>query len=413
MLDFPISWVRQSFPALNSSDNFVFFDNGAGAQAPQIVLDAVQDHLLSRNVQRGGRYRKSQEVDAAIQRARESVAIFLNAREPDEVAFGMNATSFIRLVSLALSETLGDRQEIVVTDLDHEANVATWLALRARGAEIRWWKMRQDGTLHNEDLEPLLNSRTRLVACAVASNALGSIVDVRQTARIAHAAGAEIFLDAVHYAPHGPLDVQDLDCDYLVCSGYKIFAPHMGFLYGKRRALEALPTFREDFIPDKIPLKIEVGTFVYENVAGMDAAISYLEELGTRVSAELDVSRRGLLQRAMEGVRAHEAALSIELLRRLSELDGLTVYGHRDPSNIRLRVPTVCFNLRGMAPAAVAAQCAEKNIGVRDGNMYSPRLLERLGIPPATGAVRASLVHYNTLDEIDRFVNVLAKMIAG
>jgi cysteine desulfurase family protein (TIGR01976 family) len=411
MPDFPISWVRQSFPALNNSDNFVFFDNGAGAQVPQTVLDAVQDHLLSRNVQRGGRYRRSQEVDAAIQRARESVAIFLNAREPDEVAFGMNATSFIRLVSLALSETLGDRREIVVTDLDHEANVAAWLALQARGAEICWWKMRPDGTLRNEDLEPLLNSRTRLVACAVASNALGSIVDVKQTARIAHAAGAEIFLDAVHYAPHGPLDVQDLDCDYLVCSGYKIFAPHMGFLYGKRRALEALPTFREDFIPDKIPLKIEVGTFVYENVAGMDAAIAYLEELGTRVfPAESEISRRALLRRAMEGIRVHEAALSIELLRRLSKLDGVTMYGVREPAHIHLRVPTVCFNLRGIAPAAVAAHCAENGIGVRDGNMYSPRLLERLGIPPATGAVRASLVHYNTLDEIDRFVSVLAKM---
>jgi cysteine desulfurase family protein (TIGR01976 family) len=411
MSDFPISWVRQSFPALDNSDNLVFFDNGAGAQAPQTVLDAVHDHLLSRNVQRGGRYRRSQEVDAAMQRARESVAIFLNAREPDEVAFGMNATSFIRLVSLALSENLGDRREIVVTDLDHEANIATWLALQSRGAEIRWWKMRPDGTLHNEDLEPLLNSRTRLVACAVASNALGSIVDVKQTARIAHAAGAEIFLDAVHYAPHGPLDVQDLDCDYLVCSGYKIFAPHMGFLYGKRRALEALPTFREDFIPDQIPLKIEVGTFVYENVSGMDAAIAYLEELGTRVfPAGSTVSRRALLRRAMEAIRVHEATLSIELLRRLSELDGAMTYGIREPAHIHLRVPTVCFNLRGIAPAAVATHCADNGIGVRDGNMYSPRLLKRLGIPPETGAVRASLVHYNTLDEIDRFVNVLAKM---
>jgi cysteine desulfurase family protein (TIGR01976 family) len=298
--------------------------------------------------------------------------------------------------------------------LDHEANVATWLALQARGAEIRWWKMRPDGSLRNEDLEPLLNSRTRLVACAVASNALGSIVDVKETARIAHAAGAEIFLDAVHYAPHGPLDVQDLDCDYLVCSGYKIFAPHMGFLYGKRRALEALPTFREDFIPDKIPLKIEVGTFVYENVAGMDAAISYLEKLGTRIlSAGSEVSRRAVLRATMEKIRTHEATLSIELLRRLSELDGVTVYGVKEPAQIHLRVPTVCFNLRGVAPAAVAERCAEQNIGVRDGNMYSPRLLERLGIPPETGAVRASLVHYNTLDEIDRFVNVLARMIAG
>ncbi len=413
MPDFPISWVRQSFPALHNRDNFVFFDNGAGAQVPQTVLDAVHDHLLSRNVQRGGRYRRSQEVDAAIQRARESVAIFLNAREADEVAFGMNATSFIRLVSLALSETLGDRREIVVTDLDHEANIATWLALQARGAEIRWWKMRLDGTLRNEDLEPLLNSRTRLVACAVASNALGSIVDVKQTARIVHAAGAEIFLDAVHYAPHALLDVQELDCDYLVCSGYKIFAPHMGFLYGKRRLLEALPTFREDFIPDRIPLKIEVGTFVYENVAGMDAAIAYLEDLGTRVfPAASEVSRRALLRRAMEAIRAHEAALSLELLQRLSGLDGVSLYGLCEPGDIHLRVPTVCFNLPGITPAAVAAQCAENGIGVRDGNMYSPRLLKRLGIPPATGAVRASLVHYNTLDEIDRFINLLTKMVA-
>ena len=417
MPDFPISWVRQSFPALHSSDDFVFFDNGAGAQVPQTVLDAVQDHLLSRNVQRGGRYRRSQEVDAAIQHARESVAIFLNAREPDEVAFGMNATSFIRLVSLALAETLGDRREIVVTDLDHEANVATWLALQARGAEIRWWKMRPDGTLHNEDLEPLLNSRTRLVACAVASNALGSIVDVKQTARMAHAAGAEVFLDAVHYAPHGPLDVQDLDCDYLVCSGYKIFAPHMGFLYGKRRALEALPTFREDFIPDQIPFKIEVGTFVYENVAGMDTAITYLEELGAKISEAgsepgSENSRRAVLRRAMEAIGRHEATLSIELLRRLAEVDGVTVYGVKEPGQVHLRVPTVCFNLRGISPAAVSSHCAEHGIGVRDGNMYSPRLLERLGIPPATGAVRASLVHYNTPNEIDRFVNLLAKMTA-
>jgi cysteine desulfurase family protein (TIGR01976 family) len=411
MSDFPISWVRRSFPALNNSENFVFFDNGAGAQVPQTVLDAVQDHLLSRNVQRGGRYRRSQEVDAAVQRARESVALFLNAREPDEVAFGMNATSFIRLVSLALSETMGERREIIVTDFDHEANVATWLALQARGAEIRWWKVRPDGTLHNEDLEPLLSSRTRLVACAVASNALGSIVDVKQSARIAHVAGAEIFLDAVHYAPHGPLDVQDLDCDYLVCSGYKIFAPHMGFLYGKRRALEALPTFREDFIPDKIPLKIEAGTFVYENVAGMDAAIGYLEELGTRVlPVGTKSSRRALLRLAMETIRVQEASLSIELLRRLSTLNGVTTYGIQESASIHMRVPTVCFNLRGIAPAAVAMNCAENGIGVRDGNMYSPRLLERLGIPCSTGAVRASLVHYNTLDEIDRFINVLAKI---
>jgi cysteine desulfurase family protein (TIGR01976 family) len=411
MPDFPIDWVRDSFPALHTGDNFVFFDNGAGAQVPQIVLDAVQNHLLTRNVQRGGPYGRSQEVDAAIQRARESVAIFLNAREPSEIAFGMNATSFIRIVSLALADTLRDRKEIVVCEMDHEANVATWLALQRHGVQIRWWRMRRDGSLDLADLQPLLNSKTRLVACTMASNALGSIVDVKAVACLAHAAGAELFLDAVHYAPHGSIDVHELDCDYLVCSGYKIFAPHMGFLWGKRPALEALPTFREDFIPDQIPTKIEVGTFVYENVAGMDAAIAYLENLGTRVSSSgTPDSRRARLLSAMDAIRNYEALLSTELLRALSKLKGITLYGIQEPRFASRRVPTVCFNLEGVGPSAVASSLASKGIGVRDGNMYSPRLLERLGIPPESGVVRASLVHYNTLDEIDRFVRELRKI---
>jgi cysteine desulfurase family protein (TIGR01976 family) len=410
-IQFPISWVRESFPALNSRDDFIFFDNGAGAQVPQTVLDAVLHHLVSRNVQRGGRYRQSREVDESIQKARESVAIFLNARDSAEVAFGMNATSFIRIVSQAIAENIRDRREIIVSDLDHEANVATWLDLQRRGYEIRWWKMRDDGTLHPSDLDPLLNSRTRLVACTMASNALGSIVDVKEVARMAHAAGAEVFLDAVHYAPHGVLDVQDLDCDYLVCSGYKIFAPHMGFVWGKRQAMEALPTFREDFIPNQVPMKIEVGTFVYENVAGMDAAIGYLEELAVRVQPDGPPgSRRSRLLLAMEAIRFYEASLSRHLLQELSELDGIALYGVIDPLKVGQRVPTVCFNLRGVAPCTVSEKCAAQAIAVRDGNMYSPRLLQRLGIPPETGAVRASLVHYNTVDEITRFVGVLREI---
>jgi cysteine desulfurase family protein (TIGR01976 family) len=409
--EFPIAWVRHSFPALNSGDGFIFFDNAAGAQIPQVALDAVRNHLVLRNVQRGGRYSKSREVDESIQRARESVAMFLNARESAEVAFGMNATSFIRLVSLALAEIMGDRREIVVSDLDHEANVATWLALESRGIQIRWWKMREDGFLHTVDLEPLLNSRTRLVACTVASNALGSIVNIKHAAKMAHAAGAEIFLDAVHYAPHGPLDVQDLDCDYLVCSGYKIFAPHMGFLWGRRHLLEALPTFREDFIPNVVPMKIEVGTFVYENVAGMDAAIAYLEDLGSRLlPTNQAASRRSRLLCAMEAVRDYEASLSLELVRRVSDLPNVIIYGVTDPKQVQQRVPTLCFNLQEIPAAAVATKCAEHGIGIRDGNMYSPRLLRRLGVSPEEGVVRASLVHYNTAEEIERFVEVLQAM---
>ena len=236
------------------------------------------------NVQRGGPYEKSQQVDAAVARARESVCDFVNAYHPDEIAFGMNATSFIRLVSLAVGQVLGDRRQIVVTDMDHEANIATWLSLQSHGVQIRWWRVRDDGSLHIDDLLPLLSSATRLVACTVASNVIGTVVDVAEVAKHAHAAGAEVFLDCVHFAPHGVIDVQKFGCDYLVCSGYKVFSPHMGFLWGRRKLLENLPTFREDFIPDKPPAKFEVGTFVYENVAGMEAALSYLASLGERLS---------------------------------------------------------------------------------------------------------------------------------
>src|SRR6201984_966716 len=271
--------IRAKFPALKHAAPFIFLDNAAGAQVPQQVFDAVNRHLLECNVQRGGRYAKSREVDAAIARGRQSVADFVNAQSPNEIAFGMNATSFIRIVSLAIAQALDERNEIVVTDMDHEANIATWLALEREGAKFRWWKMRDDGNLHADDLREVLSPRTRLVAGTVTSNALGSVVDVAAAAKVAHSVGAELFLDCVHFGPHGPFDVQAWDCDYLVCSGYKIFAPHMGFLWGKQDALARLRTFREDFIPDVAPGKIEAGTFVYENVAGMEAAVNYLHSL--------------------------------------------------------------------------------------------------------------------------------------
>src|SRR5712692_1056739 len=354
MAEFPVDRLRRMFPALNRSGSSLFFDNAAGAQIPQKVFDAINDHLLCRNVQRGGRYRESKEVDAEIARAREAVATFLNAAEPDEVAFGMNATSFIRLVSLALSQTFGDRREIIVSELDHEANIATWLALEQAGAVIRWWKVREDGNLHLADLEPLLSSKTRLVACTATSNALGTIIDVAGVAKRAHAAGAEVFLDCVHYAPHGSIDVQEWGCDYLVCSGYKIFAPHMGFLWGRRAALERLSTFREDFIPNVPPLKIEVGTFVYENVAGMRAAIEYLADLGASLNGgDSTGSLRQRLLHAMEAIREYEATLSTALLDGLLAIKGGTVYGIQHPSAAHQRVPTLCFNLKDVSPAAL------------------------------------------------------------
>jgi cysteine desulfurase family protein (TIGR01976 family) len=377
------------------------------------VLDAVNHHLLECNVQRGGRYAKSREVDEMIVRARHSVADLVNARDASEIAFGMNATSFIRLVSLAIGQTLDKRNGIVVTDMDHEANVATWLALERSGAKFSWWKMRDDGNLHVDDLIPLVSSTTRLVACTLASNAIGSIVDVAAAARVAHASGAEILLDAVHYGPHGLIDVQAFDCDYLVCSGYKIFAPHMGFLWGRRELLEGLPTFREDFIPNEPPGKIEAGTFVYENVAGMDAAVRYLETLG-RTMAGNDApakseSRRSALRRAFAAIRVYEESLSLEMLRVLNDC-GAFVYGIAEEKSTSQRVPTLCFNLPDVPAARVTEELAKQNIGVRDGHMYSPRLMSRLGLPQASGAVRASLVHYNTVQEVRRFGRALAEM---
>jgi cysteine desulfurase family protein (TIGR01976 family) len=411
--DFPVETVRAAFPALTRPPGFIFFDNAAGTQVPQIVLGAVNHHLLECNVQRGGRYAKSREVDAMILRARQSVADLVNARDASEIAFGMNATSFIRLVSLAIGQTLDARNEIVVTDMDHEANVATWLALERTGTRIRWWKMRDDGNLHVDDLIPLVSSTTRLVACTLASNAIGSIVDVAVAARISHSAGAEIFLDAVHYGPHGLIDVQAFDCDYLVCSGYKLFSPHMGFLWGRRELLQRLPTFREDFIPDEPPGKIEAGTFVYENVAGMDAAVRYLETLGRSMTGNDETqkpkSRRAALQRAFAKIRTYEESLSLEMLRVLNDCCAM-VYGVGNKERIHERVPTLCFNLPNISPARVNEELARRNFGVRDGHMYSPRLMRRLGLAQESGAVRASLVHYNTIEEVRRFGRALAEI---
>ncbi len=409
---FPFEQVRARFPALARALPFVYFDNAAGAQAPQVVLDRVAAHLLDCNVQRGGRYPKSVEVDRVVAEARERVAAFVNARAPTEIAFGLNATSFIRLVSLGIGQLLrSPRNEIIVTDLDHDANVATWLALQPMGAKIIWWRMRDDGRLHVEDLIPLLSERTRLVACTVVSHALGSLVDVTAVAASAHAVGAELFLDCVHYGPHALIDVQAWDCDYLVCSGYKAFAPHMGFLWGKQDKLDALPTFREDFIPDVAPYKIEAGTFVYENVAGMSAAVDYLVGLGAELGTA--TSAREAIVVAMTAIRMYEQSLSVHLLQVLAD-NGAVVYGVADPASAALRVPTVCFNLPGVHPADVTRQMSDSfDIGIRDGHMYAPRLMARLGLAMDSGAVRASLVHYNTADEVDRFADGLHRLRRG
>jgi cysteine desulfurase family protein (TIGR01976 family) len=412
---FPVDKIRPMFPALRKAGDFIFLDNAAGAQIPQSVLDAVTAHLVDHNVQRGGRYGRSVAVDQSVAEARESVALLINARSPQEICFGMNATSFIRLVSLGIGQMLkdkvgGDRDEIIVTDMDHDANIATWLALEPMGARFRWWRMRDDGNLHVEDLKPLLSERTRLVACTVTAHSIGSIVDVTSVAKVAHAAGAEVFLDCVHFGPHGLMDVQAWDCDYLICSGYKNFSPHMGFLWGRFDLLKRLPTFREDFIPDEPPYKVEAGTFVYENVAGMDAAVKYLELIGRNLAASNNRTRRDNIVAGMTAIRAYEIELARAMLRELESV-GATIYGVGDEARIAERVPTFMFNVGSLSPQMIVEEMSERQIGIRDGHMYAPRLMSRLGLSMDSGAIRASLVHYNTLDEVRKFGEALRDIV--
>jgi len=324
----------------------------------------------------------------------------------------LNATSFIRSISLAVGQTLASRPEIVVSDLDHEANIATWLALERAGARMVWWKIRADGRLNVADLEALVSARTRLVACTAASNATGTRVDVAGVAAVAHAAGADVFVDAVHFGPHASIDVQSMGCDYLVCSGYKIFSPHMGFAWCRSEAIDRLPTFREDFIPDVMPDKLEAGTYAYENVAGMEAVVEYLAELGRRCGASADASRAVAVRTAMESIAAYERTLSEALIDAVLSIDGAVVHGLAGHHEVTDRVPTVSFTVRGLEPAAIAAALAGRGVGARSGHMYAPRLMQRLNLMPS-GAVRVSLVHYNTLAEVSRFREALGDAIAN
>ncbi len=407
---FPVEELRKQFPAIQRAGDFIFLENAGGSQVPQVVVDAVTNHLIDFNVQRMAKYRHSQGVDRNLQAARESVAVLINAARPEEISFGLNATSFIRLVSLGIAKMLEARNEIVVTDMDHDANIATWTALEADGAKIVWWRMREDGTLNPDDLKPLVNKRTRLVACTATAHSIGTIVDVAAVGKIAKAAGAETFIDCVHYGPHGLIDVQAWGCDYLVCSGYKNFSPHMGFLWGRYDALCALPTFKEDFIPNVPPHKIEVGTFPYENVAGMTAAIGYLEGIGRRMLAGDGHSRREAIAAAMSAIRDYELLLSKEMIGALKRL-GARIHGISDETRLTGRVPTICFSLPGMTPQAFATQMGEAGVGLRDGHLFAPRLMQRLGLAMDVGAIRVSLVHYNTFEEIARFEAIARKVL--
>jgi cysteine desulfurase family protein (TIGR01976 family) len=394
--------VRTRFPALREAgDREIFFDNAAGAQVPDEVVEAMRDHLVVRNVQRGGRYARSREVDARIAETRALLASFLNAASPDEIVFGLNATSLTRSVAESLRPKLRPGDRVIVTELDHEANVGPWLRLESSGVTPVFWRIRGPGaTLDLADLREILRAPggpVRVLAMPLASNTTGGIVDVAAAARLAREAGALVFVDAVHFAPHGATDVRALGADFLAFSGYKIFGPHVGFLWGRPEGFRALEPAREFFIPETAPYSFESGTQSYEGIAGMAGAMRYLASLAGAASA-------------MAQVREVEIGLTETVLRSFREIPGLTVLGEASPERAALRVPTFSFRIDGVPPARIVERLSEAGIHARDGHMYAPRLLQALGIDLATGVCRVSLCHYNTPREIDRMVTALRAM---
>lgn len=412
--DFDTSWVRSQFPALRPDRGYppeVYFDGPGGTQVPQCVIDAVCGYLAGANANLHGAFRTSRETDFVVEEAHRAAADFLGCSER-EVVFGPNMTTLAFWLSRALACELEAGDEIVVTRLDHDANHAPWMSLREQGVRVREVPFRpEDCTLDLVDLRSKLNSRTKLVAVGYASNAVGTVNDIGRIARQAHACGARVFVDAVHFAPHGVIDVKALDCDFLACSAYKFFGPHQGLLYGKREHLERLRAFKVRPAADSLPWRLETGTQNHECMAGTSAAIEYLADLGRRCSgASAAASRRAGVVAGMESIQVYERWLASRLISGLLRLPGLDFFGIRDEARFHERAPTVAIRLRGLSPRQVAEKLGERGICVWDGNFYALNVTEDLGVEASGGLVRIGLAHYNTADEVDRLLSALDGM---
>jgi len=406
------AWSRARFPALGLDVNghpAAFLDGPGGTQVPQGVIDAMGDYLTRSNANVHRPYVTSRRTDEVIATARGSMADFLGC-DADEIVFGANMTTMTFALSRALGRDLGEGDEVVVTALDHDANVAPWRALEERGVRVSVCGIRaEDCTLDMDDLARRIGPRTRVVAVTHASNAVGTIPDVAEVVRRARAAGALVFVDAVHYAPHGPIDVRALDADFLACSPYKFFGPHLGVIYGKREHLERLRPYKLRPAPEEIPMRWETGTQPHEAFAGLSATLDYLAELGAR-SEPSAPNRRARLRAAMEAIQLYERGLSERLITGLLGLSGLTLYGIRESERFDRRTPTVSLRMTAGSPRELATRLGEAGIFTWDGNYYALELTERLGVETTGGMLRVGLVHYNTAEEIDRLLAALARI---
>ena len=401
-----IEWVRQQFPALRQTVNgqpAVFFDAPGGTQVPQQVIDAISEYLSKWNANLGGAFLTSQRSDLIVEQAHQAMADFFNCA-PDEVVFGANMTTLTFALSRAIGRDLKSGDELLVTCLDHDANVSPWVCLEERGAKVRTADIKTaDCTLDMFDLQAKIRRSTRLVAVGWAANAVGTINDVQEAIRLAHDVGAMTFIDAVHYAPHGLIDVKAIDTDFLACSSYKFFGPHQGILYGKREQLQRLRPYKLRVCSEKLPDRWETGTQNHECMAGVTAAIDYIAEVGRHHSSEVHTRREAIVA-AYEVFQQHERELAAQLISGLLAIPGLTFYGITDPAKFDQRTPTVAIRMEGYTPRELAERLGERGIFTWDGNYYAINLAERLGVQQSGGMLRIGLAHYNTAEEVERLL---------
>src|SRR5467141_1404618 len=411
---FDITWVREQFPSLKLQANgqaAAFLDGPAGTQVPKQVMDAVQNYFLTANANTNGAFLTSRGTDEMIRSARIAMAEFFNC-DSNEVVFGQNMTTITFALARAIGRELKPGDEIVVTTLDHDANVAPWRALEEKGMVIRQVDIREaDCTLDVDDLKQKISARTKLVAVGYASNIVGTINPAAEITKLAHAAGALMFIDAVHYAPHGPIDVKALDCDFLACSPYKFFGPHMGTLYGKREHLERLKPYKVRPATDVSPECWETGTQVQELIAGIAAAVDYIAELGRHCDSAVKNRREALLA-AYRATRRYETGLITRLIEGLLAIPGVKIFGITDRKRFDERCSTLSIRLGDRPPTEIATSLGERGLFTWDGNFYALNMSERRGDEQKGGVLRIGLVHYNTAEEVERLLAALREFTA-
>tara|TARA_B100000686_G_C16792850_1_gene980025 strand:+ start:285 stop:1529 length:1245 start_codon:yes stop_codon:yes gene_type:complete len=412
---YPIEKIRDSFPSLKrdlDGRKAVYFDGPGGSQVPKSVANAVSDYLLNHNANTGMSFATSMETDEMISETLNACAEFLGCSDPNEIAFGQNMTSLNIQLASALSKTWGPGDEVVVTRLDHDGNVRPWsLAAEWSGATLKKIDVnRDDCTLDMGSVVESITESTVLVAIGAASNLSGTINDVRKVADIAHGFGAEVVVDAVHFAPHSLIDVEDMGCDFLLCSPYKFFGPHQGLLWGRRSRMEDLPVAKLRVSTEEVPFRWMTGTQSHEGMAGTKAAIDHIAWIGREFSGNANLGRRAALEVAFSAIEKHERELCLRMIEGLMEIEGLKIWGITDPERIMERAPTVSFTHPNMTANEIGTILAERGIFVWAGNFYALELTETLGLEPE-GVLRAGILHYNSIEEVNYFVDSVREIL--